>query len=116
VPHAGAKDRGKRDRLSGRRRATAAVKVVTARGGEAMPLDIDVRGMRAVEAEEALERYLNDAYLASLPSCGSSTARGPARCGSRSAISGATPPGRRFEGSKDNMGGEGVTVARLRQD
>ena len=33
----------------------------TGPGGEAVPLDIDVRGMRAVEAEEALERYLREA-------------------------------------------------------
>jgi DNA mismatch repair protein MutS2 len=46
-------------------RREAAVTVVAPSG--AVPLEIDLRGMRAHEVEEALERYLNDAYLASLP-------------------------------------------------
>jgi DNA mismatch repair protein MutS2 len=95
----------------------AAVTVVPARATEAMPLDIDVRGMRAVEAEEALERYLNDAYLASLPFVriihGKGT--GALRQAIREYLA-RHPLVSGFEGSKDNQGGEGVTVARLRQD
>ena len=88
-----------------------------ARATEAMPLDIDVRGMRAVEAEEALERYLNDAYLASLPFVriihGKGT--GALRQAIREFLA-RHPLVSGFEGSKDNQGGEGVTIARLRQD
>jgi len=98
-------------------RRAPAVTISTVRGNEAMPLEIDVRGMRAVEAEEALERYLNDAYLASLPFVriihGKGT--GALRQSIRQYL-GQHPLVAGFEGSKDNMGGEGVTVARLRQD
>jgi DNA mismatch repair protein MutS2 len=93
------------------------VKIVTARSAEAAPLDIDVRGMRAVEAEEALERFLNDAYLASLPFVriihgkGTGALRQSIRefLGQHPLVSG-------YEGSKDTHGGEGVTIARLRQE
>lgn len=95
----------------------AAVTVVPARAVEATPIDIDVRGMRAVEAEEALERYLNDSYLASLPFVriihGKGT--GALRQAIREFLA-QHPLVSGFEGSKDNQGGEGVTIARLRQD
>ncbi|HEY8599054.1 MAG TPA: Smr/MutS family protein, partial [Thermomicrobiales bacterium] len=98
-------------------RRAPAVTISTVRGNEAMPLEIDVRGMRAVEAEESLERYLNDAYLASLPFVriihGKGT--GALRQSIRQYL-GQHPLVAGFEGSKDTMGGEGVTVARLRQD
>ena len=94
-----------------------AIQVVTARGTEAVPLDIDMRGMRALEAEEALERYLNDAYLASLPFVriihGKGT--GALRQSIREFL-GRHPLVAGFEGSKDTHGGEGVTIARLRQE
>lgn len=98
-------------------RSAPAVTISTVRGNETMPLEIDVRGTRAVEAEESLERYLNDAYLASLPFVriihGKGT--GALRQSIRQYLA-QHPLVAGFEGSKDNMGGEGVTVARLRQD
>ena len=110
-------ERGNATASAGQAARNSGVKVVTARGGEAVPLDIDVRGMRAVEAEEALERYLNDAYLASLPFVriihGKGT--GALRQSIRQFL-GQHPLVAGFEGSKDNHGGEGVTVARLRQE
>lgn len=110
-------ERGGATASAGQAARNSGVKMVTARGGEAVPLDIDVRGMRAVEAEEALERYLNDAYLASLPFVriihGKGT--GALRQSIRQFL-GQHPLVAGFEGSKDNHGGEGVTVARLRQE
>ncbi len=98
-------------------RPAPAVTIATARGGAAMPLEIDLRGMRANEAEDTLERYLNDAYLASLPFVriihGKGT--GALRQSIRQYLA-QHPLVGGFEGSKDQMGGEGVTVARLRQD
>ena len=98
-------------------RRAPAVTIATARGGEAMPLEIDLRGLRPSEAEDTLERYLNDAYLASLPFVriihGKGT--GALRQSIRQYLA-QHPLVGGFEGSKDQMGGEGVTVAKLRQD
>jgi DNA mismatch repair protein MutS2 len=84
--------------------------------GAPVPLDIDLRGMRAVETEEALERYLNDAYLASLPFVriihGKGT--GALRQTVRDFLQ-QHPLVEGFEGAKDQHGGEGVTLARIRQ-
>ena len=102
-------------RTSTPRRAPA-VSIVPARG-ETVPLDIDVRGMRAMEAEETLERYLNDAYLASLPFVriihGKGT--GALRQAIRQFLA-QHPLVAGTEGERDQQGGEGVTIARLRQD
>jgi DNA mismatch repair protein MutS2 len=81
-----------------------------------VPIEVDVRGMRAAEAEEALERYLNDAYLASLPFIriihGKGT--GALRQAVRDYLA-QHPLVTGFEGAKDRQGGEGVTVAQIRQ-
>jgi len=102
-------------RTSTPRRAPA-VSIVPARG-ETVPLDIDVRGMRAMEAEETLERYLNDAYLTSLPFVriihGKGT--GALRQAIRQFLA-QHPLVAGTEGERDQQGGEGVTIARLRQD
>ena len=102
-------------RTSTPRRAPA-VSIVPARG-ETVPLDIDVRGMRAMEAEETLERYLNDAYLASLLFVriihGKGT--GALRQAIRQFLA-QHPLVAGTEGERDQQGGEGVTIARLRQD
>jgi DNA mismatch repair protein MutS2 len=103
------------NRASAPRRAPT-VPLAPARG-ETVPLDIDVRGMRAMEAEETLERYLNDAYLASLPFVriihgkGTGALRGAIR-----QFLGQHPLVAATEGERDQQGGEGVTIARLRQD
>ncbi len=97
-------------------RRTPAVSIVPARG-ETVPLDIDVRGTRAMEAEETLDRYLNDAYLASLPFVriihGKGT--GALRQAIRQFLA-QHPLVAGTEGERDQQGGEGVTIARLRQD
>jgi DNA mismatch repair protein MutS2 len=98
------------------RQRQPAVTIAAGRGGEAMPLDIDLRGSRAIEAEEALDRYLNDAYLASLPFVriihGKGT--GALRQALREFLA-QHPLVSSFEGAKDNQGGEGVTIAKLQQ-
>ena len=103
------------NRASAPRRAPA-VSIAPARG-ETVPLDIDVRGTRAMEAEETLERYLNDAYLASLPFVriihGKGT--GALRQAIRQFLN-QHPLVAGTEGERDQQGGEGVTIARLRQD
>jgi len=97
-------------------RSAPAVSIAPARG-ETVPLDIDVRGTRAMEAEEMLERYLNDAYLASLPFVriihGKGT--GALRQAIRQFLA-QHPLVASTEGERDQQGGEGVTIARLRQD
>ncbi len=104
------------ERAAGPRRRDGGVTVAAGRAQTAVPLDIDVRGMRAVEAEEALDRYLNDAYLASLPFVrvihGKGT--GALRAAIRDFL-GRHPLVSGFEGERDSQGGEGVTVARLQQ-
>lgn len=108
-----AKERGMRGMQP---RHSPPVAIAPARG-ETIPLDIDVRGMRAMEAEEALERYLNDAYLASLPFVriihGKGT--GALRQAIRQFLA-QHPLVAGTEGERDQQGGEGVTIARLRQD
>jgi DNA mismatch repair protein MutS2 len=103
------------NRTSAPRRAPA-VSIVPARG-ETVPLDIDVRGTRVNEAEDTLDRYLNDAYLASLPFVriihGKGT--GALRQAIRQFLA-QHPLVAGTEGERDQQGGEGVTIARLRQD
>jgi len=109
-----AAERGQR---TGPPRHSSAAMASAGRGVEAMPIDIDVRGTRAVEAEEVLERYLNDAYLASLPFVRIIHGKGTgALRQSIRAFLAQHPLVSGFEGSKDTHGGEGVTVAKLRQD
>ncbi|MGN6810549.1 MAG: Smr/MutS family protein, partial [Thermomicrobiales bacterium] len=64
----------------------------------------------------ALDRYLNDAYLASLPFVriihGKGT--GALRQALREFLA-QHPLVSGFEGAKDNQGGEGVTIAKLQQ-
>lgn len=83
----------------------------------AIPLDIDLRGMRALETEETLERYLNDAYLASLPFVriihGKGT--GALRQSVREFVRNH-PLVAGFESEADRQGGEGVTVVKLRDN
>jgi DNA mismatch repair protein MutS2 len=77
-------------------------------------IEIDLRGQRAGEIADRLDRYLNDAYLAGLPLVriihGKGT--GALRQVVRDVLKGhklvAT-----FAGAGTAEGGEGVTVARL---
>lgn len=79
-----------------------------------VPLELEIRGWRVTEAEQALDRYLNDAYLAGLPFVriihgkGTGTLRRAVR-----EILASHPLVASFEGAPERDGGEGVTIARL---
>ncbi|MCL5958105.1 MAG: endonuclease MutS2, partial [Chloroflexi bacterium] len=78
------------------------------------PLELDMRGWRAEEVEPALDRYLNDAYLAGLPEVrivhgkGTGVLRRVVR-----EILADHPLVRAYEAARAPEGGEGVTVATL---
>jgi len=78
-------------------------------------VELDLRGQRADEALEALERYLDSAYLAGLPYVriihGKGT--GKLRQSVRQALQ-DHPHVSKFEAGQDKEGGDGVTVAKLR--
>jgi DNA mismatch repair protein MutS2 len=77
-------------------------------------MEIDLRGQRADEALEALDRYLDAAYLAGLPFVRIIHGKGTGRLRQsvREALS-KNPQVKSFEAGDDKEGGEGVTVARL---
>lgn len=104
-------DLRKAGRSEARRETPAAPTVSPARN---VPLEIEFRGLRVAEVEEALDRYLNDAYLAGLPFVriihGKGT--GVLRQVVRELLS-AHPLVASFAGAPDRDGGEGVTVAHL---
>ena len=81
---------------------------------QSVPLELEIRGWRVAEAEQALERYLNDAYLAGLPwvriihGKGTGTLRRVVR-----EILASHPLVASFEGAAERDGGEGVTIVHL---
>jgi DNA mismatch repair protein MutS2 len=83
---------------------------------ETVPIEIDLRGYRADEVASALERYVNDAYLSGLPwvriihGKGTGTLRQVVRDELRT-----LPVVERSAAAGSNEGGEGATVAFLRQ-
>ena len=83
---------------------------------ESPGIELDLRGQRSEEALDALERYLDSAYLAGLPWVriihGKGT--GKLRQAVREALS-QSPHVKSFESGGDTEGGEGVTVAKLAQ-
>lgn len=77
--------------------------------------EIDLRGQRAEDALDALERYLDSAYLAGLPFVRIIHGKGTGRL--REVIRQALtqhPHVRSHEGGGEKEGGDGVTVAKLR--
>jgi DNA mismatch repair protein MutS2 len=78
-------------------------------------LELDLRGQRADEARDALERYLDSAYLAGLPWVRIIHGKGTGKLREmvRQALQGH-PHVRSFEAGGDTEGGEGVTVVKLR--
>ncbi len=80
-------------------------------------MELDLRGQRAEEALDALETYLDNAFLAGLPFVriihGKGT--GKLRIVIREALR-KSPHVARFETGKENEGGDGVTVAHLRTE
>jgi len=77
-------------------------------------LELDLRGQRADDAQAALERYLDAAYLAGLPWVRIIHGKGTGRLREvvRQALQGH-PQVRSFEAGGDKEGGEGVTVVKL---
>jgi DNA mismatch repair protein MutS2 len=80
-------------------------------------MELDLRGQRAEDAVDALERYIESAYLAGLPFVrvihGKGTGR--LRVVVREALR-SSPHVKGFEMGQDNEGGDGVTVAKLNTD
>jgi DNA mismatch repair protein MutS2 len=77
-------------------------------------LEIDVRGERADDACERVDRYLNDAYLGSLPWVRVIHGKGTGAL--RQAIRdmlGASPMVQRFESAGPRDGGDGATIVHL---
>lgn len=83
---------------------------------ESPGIELDLRGQRSEEALDALERYLDSAYLAGLPWVriihGKGT--GKLRLAVRESLSHNSHV-KSFESGGDKEGGEGVTVAKLAQ-
>jgi DNA mismatch repair protein MutS2 len=83
---------------------------------ESPGIELDLRGQRSEEALDALEHYLDSAYLAGLPWVriihGKGT--GKLRLAVRESLS-HNPHVKSFESGGDKEGGEGVTVAKLAQ-
>jgi DNA mismatch repair protein MutS2 len=77
-------------------------------------MEIDLRGQRVEEALEALERYLESAYLAGLPFVRIIHGKGTGRLRTviREAL-GSSVHVRNWENGQEKEGGDGVTVARL---
>jgi len=82
---------------------------------ESPGVELDIRGQRVDEGLDALDRYLEKAYLAGLPFVriihGKGT--GKLRQSVQQAL-GSNPHVKRFESSGRTEGGEGVTVAHLK--
>jgi DNA mismatch repair protein MutS2 len=77
-------------------------------------MELDLRGQRAEDALESLERYLDAAYLAGLPFVRIIHGKGTGRLRDvvRQAL-GGHPHVRSFEPGGEKEGGDGVTVAKL---
>jgi DNA mismatch repair protein MutS2 len=77
-------------------------------------MELDLRGQRADEALDALDRYLDAAFLAGLPFVRIIHGKGTGRL--RQSVREAlahNPQVKSFEAGGDKEGGDGVTVAKL---
>lgn len=80
-------------------------------------MEIDLRGQRAEDAMDALDRYLENAFLAGMPFVRIIHGKGTGKL--RQVIREAltdSPHVSRFEPGADNEGGDGVTIAHLEGD
>ena len=102
-----------REKPSGRDERRFTPSAITKPAMPDVSIELDLRGLRAGEVVDRLERYLNDAYLAGLPFVriihGKGT--GALRQVVREALQ-RHPLVKSFEGG-GNEGGEGVTVAKI---
>jgi DNA mismatch repair protein MutS2 len=91
-------------------------KISIGSGGGFVPMEIDVRGERVADVEAELERYLDTAYRANLPSVriihGKGT--GALRQAVRRQLS-SHPAVARSESGVQGEGGDGVTIAYLNE-
>jgi DNA mismatch repair protein MutS2 len=80
-------------------------------------LELDLRGQRAEDALDALDRYLESAFLAGLPFVRIIHGKGTGRLRQvvREALQGS-PHVLRWENGQDKEGGDGVTVAHLHKE
>jgi DNA mismatch repair protein MutS2 len=80
-------------------------------------MEIDLRGQRAEDAVDMLERYLESAYLAGLPFVRIIHGKGTGRLRQvvRELLQ-TSPNVKSWESGQDKEGGEGVTVARLESE
>ena len=78
-------------------------------------MELDLRGQRADDALDALDNYMERAYLAGLPWVRIIHGKGTGKLRDvvREALS-QHPHVQSYEGGKRGEGGEGVTVAKLR--
>jgi len=80
-------------------------------------IELDLRGQRAEDALDALDRYLENAFLAGLPYVRIIHGKGTGKL--RQVVREALKESQHvssFESGKDNEGGDGVTVAHLCKD
>ncbi len=79
-------------------------------------IELDLRGLRADEALERLESYIDSAFLSGLPFARIIHGKGTGKLRSvvRSELS-SNSQIESFEGGKGNEGGDGVTIIRLKQ-
>jgi DNA mismatch repair protein MutS2 len=100
----------------GRAQPGAAPKRLAPTPVEHVPMEIDIRGHRAAEVEAMLDRYLDSAYRSGLPTVriihGKGT--GALRQVVRDVLS-ANPLVARHELAPQNEGGEGATIASMRE-
>ncbi len=77
-------------------------------------MELDLRGQRAEDALDALDRYLESAYLAGLPFVRIIHGKGTGRLRQviRESLA-QSPHVKNWESGQEKEGGEGVTVARL---
>ena len=84
---------------------------------ESPGMEVDLRGQRVDEGLDALDRYLEKAYLAGLPFVRIIHGKGTGRLReSVRAALGANPYVARFESGGNTEGGEGVTVAHMKHN
>ena len=80
-------------------------------------MELDIRGQRAEDGLDLLDRYIEQAYVSGMPFVRIIHGKGTGRLRQviREALK-ANPHIRNFESGMENEGGDGVTVARLKQD
>ena len=77
-------------------------------------MELDLRGQRAEDALDALDRYLDSAYMAGLPFVRIIHGKGTGKLRQvvREALQGSVHV-TSFESGRENEGGDGVTVAKI---